>query len=486
MTSLVPLMLYGWPVVAIVLFSTMRPEKALLWTIFAGYLLLPMRGGTNIPLLPPLDKHSIPAFASLALCLLMASGRERSRDPWTWNTGWLPSSPIMLALIALSLFSPIGTALTNTESVTVAGRLLPGLQLYDAGNMFYRQLITLTPFILGWRYLGGEEGQRQTLIVLMIAALAYTLPMLYELRMSPSLNRWLYGFHPGSFAQTFRFGGWRSVVFLPHGLWTAVFLAMGVVAAAGLWRIDRTAMRGRFKAATLWLGLVLFVNNSFGAMILGAALGGAARLLTDARALLLAFVIAITAITYPMLRSTNIIPVHDIVQTMADHDVPRMASFAFRVHNEDLLLARANQKPLFGWGGWRRNRVFDDDTGRDLSVTDGQWILTFGIRGWAGYVAEFGLLLVPTILLYLNRRRYKLPSTTPVLALVLAVNVSDMIPNATMTPVTMLAAGSIAGAFELARRGKLARPDDAHARTIAIRRTTPMPPAAIGDLAART
>ena len=50
----------------------------------------------------------------------------------------------------------------------------------------------------------------------------------------------------------------------------------------------------------------------------------------------------------------------------------RADSLLFRLVNEDMLAAKALQRPLFGWGGWGRNRVFDEE-GRDLY--DHRWVL---------------------------------------------------------------------------------------------------------------
>ncbi len=52
----------------------------------------------------------------------------------------------------------------------------------------------------------------------------------------------------------------------------------------------------------------------------------------------------------------------------------RANSLRHRLNNEDMLLSRAFESPLFGWGGWGRNRVYDEN-GKDLTVTDGLWII---------------------------------------------------------------------------------------------------------------
>lgn len=53
---------------------------------------------------------------------------------------------------------------------------------------------------------------------LVIAGLIYTVPMLYEIRMSPQLHTIFYGYFPHSFGQQARGGGFRPVVFMGHGL----------------------------------------------------------------------------------------------------------------------------------------------------------------------------------------------------------------------------------------------------------------------------
>ena len=73
------------------------------------------------------------------------------------------------------------------------------------------------------------------------------------------------------------------------------------------------------------------------------------------------------------------------------------------------------------------------------------WIITVGVSGWFGYIAQFGLLTVPIILLTLYRRRLDLSLATSGLCLVLTANLIDMIPNATLTPVTWLIAGALMG-----------------------------------------
>jgi hypothetical protein len=122
----------------------------------------------------------------------------------------------------------------------------------------------------------------------------------------------------------------------------------------------------------------------------------------------------------------------------------RVGSLAFRLGNEDILMDRARQRPLFGWGGWSRGRVHDEE-GRDLSVTDGRWIIIFGQGGWVRYLAEYGLMTAPILLLAFRRRSKGLEPATVGLALVLAANLVDSIPNGGVHTVTWLLAGALMG-----------------------------------------
>jgi hypothetical protein len=90
-----------------------------------------------------------------------------------------------------------------------------------------------------------------------------------------------------------------------------------------------------------------------------------------------------------------------------------------------------------------------DESGRDISTTDGRWIIAIGSEGWLGYLARFGLLTLPIILLTLRKRKYEVTLATSALSLLLAGNLVDLIPNATSTPLTWLMAGALLGRLEL-------------------------------------
>jgi hypothetical protein len=441
--SLAFLALFAWPVVAYVLFRRMPPHRAMIWTVLAGYLLLPEKTEVDLPLLPALDKTFVPAAAALLLCWPAL----RARGGLGLFRG------IMAPLVLLYLLGPFATVLANDDPFRVGPRVLPGQELYDAFSFGLGHAVLLLPFLLARRLLTDEAALRDLLLALAVAGIAYSLPALFEIRMSPQLHRWIYGFFPhNSFLQQMRYGGFRPVVFLDHGLQVAMFFTLATLAAAALWRLNRIrdglARGARMGLATLWLLGVLVLCKTLSAFAILALTLPAVMFFRPRPQALVAAAIGLAALLYPMLRGADLAPVGEAMEIARGIDPARAESLGYRIDNEDLLLAHAAERPLLGWGGWGRNRVYDEFTGEDVSVTDGRWIIVVGVYGWLGYVAEFGLLALPLILAARRRALALASPASLALGLILAANLIDLIPNASLTPITWLIAGALAGRLE--------------------------------------
>ena len=439
--------LLSWPLVAILIFRALPIPKAIAWTIVAGYLLLPERTGFDLPVLPTIDKTFVPAASAAVMSLLLYQSQARTGDLHRqWRGGRL-----IWGLIALGGLTPFITVLTNSEPVIIGRGVLfiPGLRIYDSLAMANSFLAHLLPFLLGWRFLATERDHAALLRVFAVAGLAYSLPILIEVRLSPQLSNWIYGFFPHLFEQHIRGDGFRPIVFLNHGLWVAIFVVMAVLAAAGLWRAVPAPSRSLvWLFATLYLFAVLIVVKSLGALLLVLFLLPILLFLGPRRHIAVAAVLAAIVLVYPMLRGAGLVPVEQIESLAASVSAERAESFRFRLDNEDILLDRANLKPLAGWGGWGRDRVFDPETGRDVSTTDGAWIIILGAGGWLGYVGQFGLLTLPVILIWRRRKTLGEAGATFALAVVLSVNLVDLLPNGTLTPLTWLLAGALLAQVE--------------------------------------
>jgi hypothetical protein len=278
---------------------------------------------------------------------------------------------------------------------------------------------------------------------MVIAALGYSVLMLVEVRLSPQLHNWIYGFFPHSFGQQVRGEGFRPVVFLGHGLLVAIFSSMAVVSAAYLAK-RREPLLGLPPTVTLlYLAAMLFLCRSLGALVLAVGALAAIFLLRGRRIAHVCAIGALIVLSYPMLRGADLVPVQAFADQLKGVAADRAASFQVRIDNENALLERARERPLFGWGGFGRNRVYDDATGKDLSVTDGTWVIIIGTYGWVGYLASFGLICLPLITHGL-RRRSQYDAVGAALSLVLLLNLLDLLPNSSLSPLTWLFAGAIA------------------------------------------
>ena len=429
-----------WPLVTLALFVRLSPERALLASLIGGYLLLPpMPAEFDLPLLPSLNKSTIPSLSVLAAAVML--GRLRVMQ-------LVPRHPLMLIALAVYLLSPLMTVLGNDDALRYGPRLVPGLRLAEVPGLVIVQFLLVVPLLMARVFLGRGEDHRLLLWAILLGGLAYTLPILIEVRLSPQLNIWTYGYFQHSFSQMIRGDGFRPIVFLYHGLWVAFYVAMAVLAATGLAR----AARGR-EAVALWgaaagLGVVLVLCKSLAALLYTMVLAPVLALAPRRLQLFGAAAMALLALGYPLLKGADLVPQEQILAFAESIHPDRAQSVGFRFDNEDMLLERVWERPVFGWGIWGRNQIYDAESGRELSVTDGRWLVVIGIFGWAGFLAEFGLLAGPVLLLWWRGRDAALDAASVTLAVILGMNLVDMLPNATLTPLTFLAAGALLGRVE--------------------------------------
>jgi hypothetical protein len=436
------LVLLSSPIAAIVLFRVLSLERALVWTIIGGHLLLPSETSIKFPMIPVIDKALMPAVSALLMCLIMAPRIKMPTDA-TSRTSRL----VLFILLALVVVTPVLTILQNTQPIIDGRIFLPGLRLYDAYGLISQILVAMIPLWLGFRYLNSHAGHRALLEAIAIGGLAYSIPALVEVRLSPQLHTWIYGFFPADFIQHIRAGGFRPTVFLNHGLMVGIFFCMSIIATAVLFREARREGRASFGwlAATVWLIVVLYLSKSLGALVIAITSALIVLFLGRRLQVALATGIAVIVMLYPMLRGAGWIPVDTAYNLALMVSEDRAASLKFRLDNEDALLDKANLKPIAGWGSWGRNSIFDPETGEMTSITDGIWLIYIGVYGWLGYIGRFGLLTAP-IIIYALRHKTMGPSyITPGLIMVLAALLVDLLPNAGLVNYVWLMAGAVAG-----------------------------------------
>ena len=215
-----------WPLVALALFHSLPVNRALIWTILGGLLLLPVGASIKFEGVPAFDKSSIPSLAALAGCVMVAGRTPR----------FLHRFGLAELLLLMYLIGPFITSELNGDSIFIGNRFLPAIDQYEALSAAVAQFLFVLPFFLGRQFLKTSADNTEILRILVIAGLLYSLLMLFEVRMSPQLHRWVYGYSVLSFAVEMRYGGFRPTVFMTNGLVVAFFTMTTVVAAAAFWR----------------------------------------------------------------------------------------------------------------------------------------------------------------------------------------------------------------------------------------------------------
>lgn len=434
------LALLAWIPLAFVAFRFLRPAVACFLIVFCAEILLPVGAAFSFKGLPDMGRNRIAALAALAACLVLHPKRLRA----------IGGNPWILLFLAVLAGSSLATALTNTDLAVQGVIAMPAMSAYDALSLFVGQALDLAvPFVLGLALYRSQRDLRFLQRALVVAALAYTLPILFELRMSPQLHGMLYGYAPHAFIQHVRGSGYRPMVFMGHGLGVSMFLATAVLAAVGLWRARLPVWRGvPALPAAVYLMVVLVLSKSFAPVVY--AIAGTAVLLlpgTRIRNAVSALLVSLVLL-YPALRTLDWVPTDRMVESAAALSPDRANSLQFRFDNEGRMLERAHERIWFGWGTWGRNRVFDRDWGYDLTIVDGYWIVAVSSFGVIGFSIRFALAVIPVWLLAVGQARIRSRQSRTLLAslaVLLAFRAVDLIPNSDYTAMLLLYAGALAG-----------------------------------------
>jgi hypothetical protein len=326
-------------------------------------------------------------------------------------------------------------------------------------DWFTASILTLLrsamPLFLGRILFRTPEQVRDAMVAVALGGLAYVPIVLGEIRLSPQFHIWTYGYSAGSFLLAVRYGGFRPMGYMIHGLALTVFLVGAIGGAASLRKAGIQLLPARIPFAALGSRLAAPLLVVITLMCKSAAAGAYAIVIWLAIVLLspraqarIAVALALIVFTYPVLRASELVPAREIVEQVAAIDRDRANSLQARFENEEAMLAHTSGKMLFGWGGYGRNWVPDPETGDWLTVPDGQWILMIGAFGVVGFAATFLIFPIAIGLAYRQLGRTPDPRARQLLSgcmLILAVRAFDLIPNAMFSPYPLLVAGILQG-----------------------------------------
>ena len=428
-SAIVPILMFGWIPAVLCVFAVLPARRAALIALIAGWLFLPV-AQYRIQSLPEYNKASATCLAVLLGTILFDTERLFRFRP-----------KLVDVVVVVFILCSVASSLSN------------GLGLYDGlSAALAKAMLWGLPYLIGRLYFEDVQSLHHLALGVFIGGLIYVPFCLWEMRMSPQLHFRAYGF-TGYSALTgmARLGGWRPVVFMQNGLMLSIWMVNASL--CGLWLWKTRAVKDVLGVPTHFLVPVLLVTTvlcrSSGAIVL-LALGMIALLATKyMRSALPIMVLALIPIAYLALRAPGLWQADELVKIGGRFFGPeRQVSLYTRIHNEELLGARARQRPVFGWGGWGRSRIRDEE-GRDISLTDSLWIIVFGTNGTVGLVAVTTMILLPVLLL-----RFRLPPpswTYPVVAspVVIALSVAlwmwDNLSNAMLSPVYVAMIGALAG-----------------------------------------
>jgi hypothetical protein len=412
-----------WIPTVLVLFAVLPSRRAVIVSFLAAWLFLPM-ASYNLRFLPDYTKMSA-TCAGVFIATLIFDVKRVVRFHPSW------------ADIPMVLFC----------SFPFISSVVNGLGAYDGGSDVMWHVITWAlPYFIGRLYFSDARGLRELAMGIFIGGLIYVPLCLFEVRMSPQLHHLVYGSFP-RLVQV-RFGGWRPSVFMDGGLQVGMWMAAASLVA--IWQRKTGALKRMWGISATWLVLALVVTTvrcgATGALAL-LTFGIAVMWLTakmKSRYAVVCFLVIVPA--YVALRSTSLWGGEPAVSLANMISVDRAESLKFRFKNEDMLAARALRQPWFGWGSWGRNRVHDE-WGKDVSITDGLWIIEFGQHGFAGLLSWMAAMIMPLALLTWRYSARQLTSAefAPILSLAVLTTLYaiDCLVNAMINPVFMLAGGAV-------------------------------------------
>ena len=270
--------------------------------------------------------------------------------------------------------------------------------------------------------------------------------------MSPQLHAQVYGFIPYISITNWGFiPGYRPNVFMGNGLLVGVFMACATIVTFWLWQ--SRAVRHILTLPTGWAFAILYVTTIF-CKVLGAwsllHLAIVVLILVKYlrfRAAILALLLAPSI--YVIVRTTATWDAQLLVDAASQVHAERAGSIGFRLANENLLIKKALDRPMFGWGGFGRSRVRDEESGRDISVTDGLWIIVIGQQGLFGLCAWLAAMGLPVLLLWRRVRsqmwRSREMAFLTALATVVCISALDNLFNASFSQVIALCLGGVTG-----------------------------------------
>ncbi|MEA5612320.1 hypothetical protein [Nodularia spumigena] len=418
------LMLFGWPVLMGVLAIFIPARRAAAISIIGGNLFLPV-AGISLPGLPDYTKPFAAGLGALVAALIGATPKLLS-----WR-------PRLIDVFFLAFMAAPGVS-----------SILNGLGGYDAASSVVNQFLSWgVSYWIGRSLFDSHAAIKELAAGFVIGGMLYAPLCVWESVMSPQLHVQLYGYRPSSFIMAKRLGGWRPMVFMQHGLAVGAWMASSAIVAWILWRgrVVSSVLLIPISFVAIGLVAVTIGLRSTGAAILVVALICAVEFVQITRIRLAVLALLLAPAGYIGLRVAGW-EGQELVAWAFRFDEERAGSLEVRLVNDAMIVDRAMQQPIFGWGGWGRWRV-KDEFGRDITISDSWWGILVGTTGVFGLVAAYGAFIAPMFVLIRRKRSGRIFSggdgAAWALGFAVMLFVIDTLANAMPNASFLLASGAI-------------------------------------------
>ena len=313
----------AWPIICCLLYKRFDTLTATFISVFGGFLLLPVNVYIDIPLFPKFDK----SFSSLIGVIIGITLIKKLPYNWFGRRGAITYLTIFIFLITLINY------LFNMEPVFNGEYWLPGITAYEAVAACLRNYLAISFLIVAVNVVKSESDVISLHKLLVIALLIYLPLVIIELIISPQLHKIIYGFHPHSFEQQIRAGGYRAMVFIGHGLLTANVYLGGFIALIILQKLNCFIISKPVHLFLIFLFfLIIILLKSATALALSLISLMILYLFTHTIRMLTLRGIALFAIGYPILVSLDLIPLDTLHESLEGIFAPeRLRSLLFNI-----------------------------------------------------------------------------------------------------------------------------------------------------------
>lgn len=419
-----------WIPMVVTWFALIPARRAMVVSTIAGWLLLPSVA-IDLPGLPEFGKFSAPTIGILFGTILFDLGRMLS-----FRFRWYDLPMLVWCLC------PFATSVSN------------GLGGYDGFSAAFRQSVNwFLPYLVGRLYLTDTDSFRELAMGMIVGGVCL-IPFCFleSFWRSGYFRLLIYGIGGTEYSAE---RGFRPVVFFRSGLELGIWMCNVTLM---VWWLRRA---GVFKS--LWgqpsgsvilpiLLVTAVLCKSTGALLLNTL--GFLTLWSSVRFKTRWVMLGLLAIapTYYYARTSNLWTGRNVVELIrTNYSRERAISLEARLDEEDILIARAMQQPILGWGGYNRSRVMgestDDGTPKYLATADSFWTIAFGMCGFLG-LWSFTIALILPVLLFALRfppERWNHPDLAAVtaMAVCLSLFLLDCLANGMLDIIYIIAAGGL-------------------------------------------